>query len=71
MLKKACILCKIVGALAILGALNWGSIGAANVNLVEEIFGAGSAVARALYFLVGLSGIALLYSFVYICPKCK
>ena len=27
MLKQACMLCKIVGLLAIVGALNWGLIG--------------------------------------------
>ena len=27
MLKQACVFCKIVGAIAIIGALNWGLIG--------------------------------------------
>ena len=70
MLKQACTLCKIVGALAIIGALNWGLIGVANVNVVEQIFGP-SGVTRFVYVLVGLSGIALLASYFVVCPKCK
>jgi uncharacterized membrane protein YuzA (DUF378 family) len=69
MLKQACMMCKIVGALAIIGALNWGLVGLAQVNLVEQIFG-GGFVARLVYLLVGLSGIALLVSYFYVCPAC-
>ena len=69
MLKQACILCKIVGAIAIVGALNWGSIGIAGVNFVDNIF--GPAIARILYILVGLSGLALLASYFVVCPACK
>ena len=69
MLKKACLVCKIVGVLAIIGALNWGAIGIAGVNLVENILGAG--LARIAYILVGLSGLALLASFFVVCPACK
>ena len=71
MLKQACILCKVVGALAIIGALNWGLVGAFNVNLVDQILGAGSGIARIVYVLVGLSGLALLASYFVICPACK
>jgi len=69
MLKQACTVCKIVGALAIIGALNWGLVGIANVNLVGGIFGDG-LVARLIYLLVGLSGVALLISYFYVCPAC-
>ena len=70
MLKQACVFCKIVGALAIAGALNWGLIGLADVNLVERLFGQ-TAMTRVIYILVGLSGLALLASYFVICPKCK
>ena len=69
MLKQSCTLCKIVGAIAIIGALNWGIVGLAQVNPVEQIFGAG--LARWIYAFVGLSGIALLVSYFYICPACR
>lgn len=45
--------------LVIVGALNWGLVGAANFDLVATVFGAGSALARVVYVLVGLSGILL------------
>jgi uncharacterized membrane protein YuzA (DUF378 family) len=71
MLKQACLLCKIVGAIAIIGALNWGSIGLFGFNAVDHLFGAGSPAARGIYILVGLSGIALLVSFFTVCPRCR
>lgn len=70
MLKQACVLCKVVGAIAIIGALNWGLVGAFHFNLVDYIFGAGSVAARVIYSLVGLSGLALLTSYFFTCPGC-
>ncbi len=47
--------------LAIIGALNWGLVGAFNgFNLVSTIFGEMSPLARLVYILVGLSAIYLL-----------
>ena len=71
MLKQACVCCKVVGVIAIIGALNWGLIGLGQGNLVESIFGAGTSLTRLVYVLVGLSGLALLASFFVVCPKCK
>ena len=71
MLKQACLLCKIVGALAIIGALNWGLIGIANMNLVEQIFGSATTITRVIYILVGASGLGLLASYFMVCPACK
>ena len=71
MLKQACLLCKIVGALAIIGALNWGLVGLFNVNVVERIFGEMTVITRVIYGLVGLSGLALLLSYFTVCPACK
>ncbi|GJM19294.1 MAG: hypothetical protein DHS20C14_15070 [Phycisphaeraceae bacterium] len=45
--------------LVIVGALNWGLVGAANFDLVATIFGAGSILAKVVYVLVGLAGVAL------------
>jgi len=71
MLKQACFICKIVGLIAIIGALNWGSIGIFQVNLVDQLLGAGSTISRVIYALVGLSGLGLLVSFFVVCPGCK
>ena len=70
MLKQACVVCKVFGILAIIGALNWGAIGLFQVNLVEQVFG-NSGLTRIIYVLVGLSGLALLASFFMVCPACK
>ncbi len=47
--------------LLIVGALNWGLIGAIGVDLVAALFGNGTLATRAVYLLVGL---AALYGFV-------
>ena len=43
--------------LVIVGGLNWGLVGAFNFDLVATLFGAGSALARIVYGLVGLSAL--------------
>lgn len=71
MLKQSCLVCKVVGAVAIIGALNWGAISILNVNFVEQIFGAGTTITRVIYGAVGVSGLLLLLSYFVICPACK
>jgi len=43
--------------LVIVGGVNWGLVGIAQFDLVAAIFGAGSAMARVVYTLVGLSAL--------------
>ena len=43
--------------LVIVGAINWGLIGLFNFNLVDTLFGVGSALSRIIYSLVGISGL--------------
>ena len=47
--------------LVIVGALNWGLVGLFGFNLVAAIFGKLPIVARAIYILVGLAGLYLIY----------
>lgn len=61
-------LAKTLLAIAIVGAINWGLVGIFNWNLVNAIFGGETAtgslaspLARAIYALVGLCGIAALF----------
>ena len=42
--------------LVIVGALNWGLVGAFQFNLVTAIFGVG-AISNIVFILVGLSGV--------------
>ena len=52
---------KLLGPIALLlvviGAINWGLMGLMNMNLVTAIFGAMSTITKAVYVLVGLSGL--------------
>jgi uncharacterized protein len=43
--------------LVIVGALNWGLVGLFGLDLVAAIFGAGSALTRIVYVLVGASAV--------------
>jgi uncharacterized membrane protein YuzA (DUF378 family) len=59
------VLAKTLLVIAIIGALNWGLIGFFNFNLVDAIFGGGSAeqtsaISRIVYAIVGLCAIAAL-----------
>lgn len=47
-------------SLVLIGALNWGFIGAFNFNLVGFLFGDMSIISRIIYILVGLSAVGYL-----------
>ena len=48
---------RIALLLVIIGAINWLLVGIFNYNLVDSIFGVMSFVSRAIYILVGISGL--------------
>jgi uncharacterized membrane protein YuzA (DUF378 family) len=43
--------------LMIIGGINWGLVGAFNLDLVQALLGSIPAAARVVYILVGLAGI--------------
>lgn len=45
----------------IFGALNWGLVGAFNLDLVKTILGTSPALVQLLYVLIGLAGLYQLY----------
>lgn len=47
-------------SLVLIGALNWGLIGAFNFDLVAFLFGEMSTLTRIVYTLVGISSIIYL-----------
>jgi uncharacterized membrane protein YuzA (DUF378 family) len=47
--------------LVIVGGLNWGLVGLLNFDLVAALFGAGSALSRIVYILVGLAAVYMIY----------
>ena len=52
--------------LAIVGAINWGLIGLFGFNLVNALFGWSMALENAIYVIVGLAGLWLIYTVVRI-----
>jgi len=43
--------------LVTVGGLNWGLVGLANFDLVENIFGMMTVLSRVIYILIGLSAV--------------
>jgi len=55
----------IMTLLIVVGAINWGLVGIADLNVVNAIFGSVAWLETTIYILVGLSGlwgITLLFS---------
>lgn len=48
---------RIALIIAIIGGLNWGSIGIFNVDLVAFAFGSQTALSRVVYTIVGLAAL--------------
>lgn len=69
--KKHCAVCVIAATLAAIGAVNWGLVGVLHFDLVAKIFGDMTVASRAVYALVGVSGLILLAGVLGLCPKCK
>lgn len=46
----------------LVGALNWGLIGAFRINLVDRIFGKGAFAAKVVYVVVGLCALAIAFN---------
>ncbi|MEO5927198.1 MAG: DUF378 domain-containing protein [Patescibacteria group bacterium] len=69
MMGKMCTVHKIAWVLVIVGALNWGLLGAFNINLVNMIIGSWPMVERVVYILVGLSAIFMFFT--GSCKACK
>ncbi len=47
--------------LVLLGALNWGLVGAFKLDLVQTVLGTSPALVQLVYILVGLAGLYMLY----------
>lgn len=58
------VLLGISRALVIIGGLNWGLVGLFDFNLVDSIFGAGSAASKVVYIIVGVAALVLILDFI-------
>ena len=65
---KSCGICKIVGLLVGIGALNWGLVALFQLDLVAKLLGPMTTAAKAVYILIGLAGLLKLISLVKCCP---
>ena len=52
---------RIALILLIIGGLNWGLVGAFEVNLVTVLFGPSSTLSRIIYILIGIAGLYVIY----------
>ncbi|MBI5133855.1 MAG: DUF378 domain-containing protein [Candidatus Taylorbacteria bacterium] len=57
--------------LAVVGALNWGLVGAGGWNVVEMLLGSMAWLERLVYVLVGLSGLVLIFTHRKECKHCE
>lgn len=67
-IKKCCPVCKLINALVIIGALNWGLVGILNMNLVATALGDMTIASRVVYGLVGIAGVLKIISCFKCCP---
>jgi uncharacterized protein len=49
-------------ALVTVGALNWGLVGLFNFNLVNALFGSIPMIESAVYILVGIAALGMIYT---------
>lgn len=66
---NCCGLHKVAWVLVLIGALNWGLVGAFEFNLVDTLLGSWPVVMRVVYVLVGVSAIFMLLA--GNCGACK
>lgn len=68
---KSCFVCKLIGLLVIVGALNWGAVGFFQFNVVDHFLGVGTTITRVIYDLVGVAGLLKLITCFKPCPCTK
>lgn len=57
---------KVLGLILLLiGGLNWGLVGFFDYNLVDGLFGVGSAMSRTIYALVGLTALIMIFIMIF------
>jgi uncharacterized protein len=69
--EKSGVVCKVVGLLVGIGALNWGLVAFFGLDLVAKTLGPMTTASKVVYGLIGLAGVAKLISLVKSCACCK
>ena len=65
---KGCAVCKVVGLLVGVGALNWGLVALFQFDLVARLLGTMPGLAKVDYVLIGVAGVLKLASLAKACP---
>ena len=65
---KCCGVCKLVGLLVALGAINWGLSGLFQIDLVAKLLGSMTGPAKIVYAIIGLAGVLKVLSLFKCCP---
>lgn len=60
----------IVLLLLVIGALNWGLVGFFQYDLVADLFGMMTPLARIIYGLVGIAGLCGICGLIRCCRSC-
>jgi len=60
-MKNMGIVCLVAFILVAIGGINWGLVGIFDFNLVSAIFGDGTMITRAIYILVGVIALYLIF----------
>ncbi len=64
-----CPICKVVGLLVAIGAINWGLYGVFGIDLVARLLGEMTTGSKVVYGLIGVAGVLKLVScFIKCCP---
>lgn len=65
---KRCLVCKVVGILVVIGAINWGLVGIFQMNLVATLLGEMTTAARVVYGVIGVAGVLAVLALFKCCP---
>ena len=68
-MKKCGTLDWVALILVVLGAINWGLVGAFNIDLVKMFLGDMTVVSKTVYIVIGLAGVYKLVSAFRCCAK--
>ena len=66
-----CVVCKLVTLLVIVGAINWGLVGAFHTDLVAKFLGDMTTASKVVYSVIGIAGLLKIVSLFKACPCCK
>ena len=69
MMKQCGVLNWVALILVIIGALNWGLVGAFSLDVVKMLFGDMTNISRIIYIVIGVAGLYKLVCAIRCCGK--